>query len=101
MQSGTQHAIPQSEIKIFIAAQATKRLQPLSIKSETVKKLKQLIPTTMKIVIVILALMTGMGASIKKSAEEMEQAQKRLELNEYRHYPNLLPEVEIVAPAMK
>ncbi|WP_170866152.1 hypothetical protein [Pontibacter flavimaris] len=55
----------------------------------------------MKIVIVILALMTGMGASIKKSAEEMEQAQKRLELNEYRHYPNLLPEVEIVAPALK
>ncbi|WP_266203479.1 hypothetical protein [Pontibacter kalidii] len=55
----------------------------------------------MKIVIVILALMTGMGASIKKSADEMEQVKKRIELNEYKRYPNLLPEVEIVAPALK
>ncbi|WP_299760155.1 hypothetical protein [uncultured Pontibacter sp.] len=55
----------------------------------------------MKIVILILAMMTGMGASIKQSAKEMEQVKKRLELNEYKSYPNLLPEVEIVAPAVE
>ncbi|WP_276498562.1 hypothetical protein [Pontibacter litorisediminis] len=55
----------------------------------------------MKIVIVILALMTGMGATIKQSAKEMEQVKNRLELNEYRNYPNLLPVVEITAPALK
>ena len=55
----------------------------------------------MKIVIVILAMLTGMGASVKESAKEIERVQKRLELNEYKNYPNLLPEVEIVAPAVK
>ncbi|WP_181163647.1 hypothetical protein [Pontibacter mangrovi] len=54
----------------------------------------------MKIVILILAIMTGMGASIKKSATEQKEVQKRLELNEYKSYPNLLPEVEIIAPAL-
>lgn len=51
----------------------------------------------MKIVIVILAMMTGMGASIKKSASDMKQIQARHELRSYETYPNLLPEVEIVA----
>jgi len=54
----------------------------------------------MKIVIVILAMLTSVGASFKESAKEMGEAQKRLELNEYKNYPNLLPEVEIVAPAI-
>ncbi|CAM3382502.1 hypothetical protein POKO110462_00135 [Pontibacter korlensis] len=53
----------------------------------------------MKIVILIFAIMTGMGASIKKSATDLSEVKKRHELNEYRGYPNLLPEVEIVAPA--
>ena len=55
----------------------------------------------MKIVIVIFAMLSGMGASIKQSAKEMEKVQRRLELSEYQSYPNLLPEVEIVAPALK
>lgn len=51
----------------------------------------------MKIVILIFAFMTGMGATVQKSAKDMEQLRKRQELNEYKHYPNMLPEVEIVA----
>ncbi|WP_157593720.1 hypothetical protein [Pontibacter actiniarum] len=53
----------------------------------------------MKIVILILAMMSGMGASIKKSADDMKKIKAHHELNEYKSYPNLLPEVEIVAPS--
>ncbi|WP_158607172.1 hypothetical protein [Pontibacter oryzae] len=55
----------------------------------------------MKIVILILAFMSGVGASIKKSASDIEKIKAHHELNEYQKYPNLLPEVEIVAPAQK
>ncbi|MEJ8801408.1 hypothetical protein [Pontibacter sp. H249] len=51
----------------------------------------------MKIVILLFAMMFGFGASVKKSADDQKEMQKRAELNEYKSYPNMLPEVEIVA----
>lgn len=51
----------------------------------------------MKIIILLFAFVFGFGATVKKSADDMEALQKRAELAEYKHYPNLLPEVEIVA----
>ncbi|GAB3200352.1 hypothetical protein ABID22_003567 [Pontibacter aydingkolensis] len=51
----------------------------------------------MKIVILLFAFLFGFGATVKKSASDQEKIQQRAELNEYKSYPNLLPEVEIVA----
>ncbi|GHA65706.1 hypothetical protein [Pontibacter akesuensis] len=54
----------------------------------------------MKIVILIFACMAGMSASIQKSAKDVQEIQSRHELREYKAYPNLLPQVEIVAPEL-
>lgn len=51
----------------------------------------------MKIIVLLFAFVFGFGATVKKSANDMKEMQKRTELNEYKSYPNLLPEVEIVA----
>ncbi|MDX5422365.1 MAG: hypothetical protein LPK14_08940 [Hymenobacteraceae bacterium] len=51
----------------------------------------------MKIIILLFAFVFGFGATVKRTASEMEEMNKRMELNEYKHHPNMLPEVEIVA----
>lgn len=51
----------------------------------------------MKIIILLFAFMIGVGASIKKQADDIEDLKARAELNEFKTYPNLLPEVEIIA----
>lgn len=51
----------------------------------------------MKIVILIFVILLAVGATIKKSASDTKQISERLELNEYKSHPNLLPVVEIVA----
>ena len=51
----------------------------------------------MKIIVLLFAFLFGFGATVKKSADDMKAMQERAELNEYKTYPNLLPEVEIVA----
>ena len=51
----------------------------------------------MKIIVLLFALTMGFGATVKKSADDKKEMQKRAELQEYKQYPNLLPEVEIVA----
>ncbi|WP_276498561.1 hypothetical protein [Pontibacter litorisediminis] len=51
----------------------------------------------MKIVILIFAFLLAIGATIKKSASETKEISERLELNQYKSYPNLLPVVEVVA----
>ncbi|WP_439880032.1 hypothetical protein ACSX1A_12780 [Pontibacter sp. MBLB2868] len=51
----------------------------------------------MKIIILLFAFVFGFGATVKKSADDMKKIQTRTEINEYKDYPNLLPEVEIVA----
>ena len=51
----------------------------------------------MKIIVLLFAFLFGFGATVKKSADDMKKMQQRAELNEYKTYPNLLPEVEIVA----
>lgn len=51
----------------------------------------------MKLIILLLALVSGFGATVKKSADDLKELNQRKELNEYKHYPNLLPVVEIVA----
>lgn len=52
----------------------------------------------MKIVLLILAIIIGMGFTIKQSAKEVEQITARQELSKFKGQPNLLPMVEIVAP---
>ncbi len=51
----------------------------------------------MKIVILLFAFTFGFGANVKKSADDLKEISKRNEARQYQHYPNLLPEVEIVA----
>ncbi|MFD2514145.1 hypothetical protein ACFSRY_09730 [Pontibacter locisalis] len=51
----------------------------------------------MKIIILLFALVFGFGATVKKSSDDLKEIKVRAELNEYKTYPNLLPEVEIVA----
>ncbi|MDX5422631.1 MAG: hypothetical protein LPK07_01525 [Hymenobacteraceae bacterium] len=51
----------------------------------------------MKIIILLFALVFGFGATVKRTASDMKEMSSRMELNEYKHHPNLLPEVEIVA----
>jgi hypothetical protein len=52
----------------------------------------------MKILILLIALVLGFGATIKRSASDLKEISQRTEINSYKSYPNLLPEVEIVAP---
>lgn len=55
----------------------------------------------MKIIILLLAFVFGFGATVKKSGDDIKELKKRAEVREYNHYPNLLPEVEIVAEQSK
>lgn len=52
----------------------------------------------MKIIILLFAFVFGFGATVKKSADDLKEMKARTELSEYKNYPNMLPEVEIVAP---
>ncbi|GHA65698.1 hypothetical protein [Pontibacter akesuensis] len=52
----------------------------------------------MKIVLLILAIILGMGLTIKQSAKEVQEIAARQELSKYKGQPNLLPMVEVVAP---
>ena len=51
----------------------------------------------MKILILLFAFILGFGASVKKSSDDLKEIKERTEINEYKSYPNLLPEVQIVA----
>ncbi|MEJ8803770.1 hypothetical protein [Pontibacter sp. H249] len=51
----------------------------------------------MKIVLLIFAFIFGLGASVKKQANDIKELHVRAEINEFKSYPNLLPVVEIVA----
>lgn len=58
----------------------------------------------MKILILLFAFTFSVGASIKKSADDLreisvrnELKQNQNELKRFQHYPNLLPEVEVIA----
>ncbi|GAB3541611.1 hypothetical protein GCM10027443_41150 [Pontibacter brevis] len=60
----------------------------------------------MKIIILLFAFAFGMGANFKKSANDLREISTRNEMNQnqrelkrYQHYPNLLPEVEVIAPS--
>ncbi|MBF9252962.1 hypothetical protein I2I11_06640 [Pontibacter sp. 172403-2] len=50
----------------------------------------------MKLIILLFAMLFGFGASVKKSADDIKVLSSRIEMNHYKNYPNLLPEVEIV-----
>ncbi|WP_242926146.1 hypothetical protein [Pontibacter vulgaris] len=54
----------------------------------------------MKLIILLFALVLGFGATIKRSASDLKEISQRTEINAYKNYPNLLPEVEIVAHRM-
>ncbi|MHA6249490.1 hypothetical protein ACXYMU_16220 [Pontibacter sp. CAU 1760] len=51
----------------------------------------------MKIIILLFAFSFGIGASVKKSADDLKEIAERNEMKSLQVYPNLLPEVEIVA----
>lgn len=51
----------------------------------------------MKIIILLFAIMLGFGATVKKSVDELNEISARQELSQYKHHPNMLPEVEVVA----
>jgi len=51
----------------------------------------------MKLIILLFAMLFGFGASVKKSADDIKVISTQMELNHYKNYPNLLPEVEVVA----
>ncbi|WP_439880662.1 hypothetical protein ACSX1A_16085 [Pontibacter sp. MBLB2868] len=51
----------------------------------------------MKIIILLLAFVFGFGATVKRSSDDIKKIKTRTEINQYKTYPNLLPEVEIVA----
>ncbi|WP_347157514.1 hypothetical protein [Pontibacter chitinilyticus] len=52
----------------------------------------------MKLIILLFAIVLGFGATVKRSADDMKVISFKHELNVYKNYPNLLPEVNIVAP---
>lgn len=56
----------------------------------------------MKILILLFAIMLGFGATCKKTADDVRvtaaKYKHQQELKELRSYPNLLPEVVVVAP---
>ena len=53
----------------------------------------------MKIIVLLLAITMGAGATIKKTSQDMQKAAARAqEAYELREYPNVLPVVEVVAP---
>ena len=52
----------------------------------------------MKLIILLIAIVLGFGATVKKSVDDVKAISFKYELNKYRTYPNLLPEVKIVAP---
>lgn len=59
----------------------------------------------MKIIILLFAFSFGFGVNVKKSADDLkdislrnEMKRNQNELKRYQHHPNMLPEVEIIAP---
>ncbi|SIT88430.1 hypothetical protein [Pontibacter indicus] len=56
----------------------------------------------MKIIILLFAIVLGFGAATKKTSSDMRESAAKHKLQqeqrELRNYPNLLPEVLIVAP---
>ncbi|MFD2514144.1 hypothetical protein ACFSRY_09725 [Pontibacter locisalis] len=51
----------------------------------------------MKIIILLIAILLGFGATLKKSAADQKEISARVETQSYQSYPNLLPEVKITA----
>jgi len=51
----------------------------------------------MKIIALLLALLLGVGYSMKQTANEHKEISFQSELNQYKSQPNLLPVVTIVA----
>ncbi|MBF9252961.1 hypothetical protein I2I11_06635 [Pontibacter sp. 172403-2] len=52
----------------------------------------------MKLIILLFAIVLGFGATVKKSASDLKAINLKKELSEFKYYPNLLPEVSIIAP---
>lgn len=56
----------------------------------------------MKLIILLFAIVLGFGATFKKTADDIKVTAAKYKLQqeqkELRSYPNLLPEVVIVAP---
>ncbi|MBC5775771.1 hypothetical protein H8S95_16980 [Pontibacter sp. KCTC 32443] len=50
----------------------------------------------MKIIALLLALVLGLGFSMKQTANDQKEISFQHELNQYKSYPNLLPVVEVV-----
>lgn len=50
----------------------------------------------MKLIALLLALLLGLGANFKKTANDRKEITFQHELNQYKSYPNLLPVVEVV-----
>lgn len=51
----------------------------------------------MKLIILLIAIVLGFAATVKKSANDLKEISSRNEIRAYKSLPNLLPEVEIVA----
>ncbi|WP_439880663.1 hypothetical protein ACSX1A_16090 [Pontibacter sp. MBLB2868] len=49
----------------------------------------------MKLIILLIAILIGFGATVKKSADDQKKISSKIETQAYESYPNLLPEVEI------
>ncbi|WP_242921963.1 hypothetical protein [Pontibacter liquoris] len=52
----------------------------------------------MKLIILLIVIILGFGATVKRSASDLKEISMKHELSKYSNYPNLLPEVKIVAP---
>ena len=50
----------------------------------------------MKIIALLLALVLGLGANFKKTADDRKEISFQHELNQYKSYPNMLPVVEVI-----
>lgn len=52
----------------------------------------------MKLIILLLAIVIGFGAIVKKSADDVKAISIQNEIQKFKNYPNLLPEVKIITP---
>lgn len=50
----------------------------------------------MKIIALLLALLLGLGAGMKKTVDDQKEISFQNELNQYKSHPNLLPVVEVI-----
>lgn len=50
----------------------------------------------MKILTLMLALVLGLGANFKKTANDRKEISFQHELNQFRSHPNMLPVIEVI-----